>query len=104
MEPLPGLGCRVVRLRFSNGRPSSVGKFANLVDTLYTSNKFVSPDCDFMDLSRFTTEELEHLLKTLPAEIQKRESEDDDAERRKRSVFAGFQELAKKQGIDLSKL
>ncbi len=57
-----------------------------------------------MDLSRFTLEELETLLQTLPEEIRRRESEDDEAELRKRRVFLGFQELAAKQGIDLSKL
>ena len=57
-----------------------------------------------MDLSRFSLEELENLLKTLPEEIRRRECEDDEAELRKRRVFMGFQELAAKQGIDLSKL
>ncbi len=57
-----------------------------------------------MDLSRFSLEELENLLKILPEEIRRRESEDDEAELRKRRVFMGFQELAAKQGIDLSKL
>lgn len=57
-----------------------------------------------MELSRFTLEELEALLKSLPEEIRRRESEDDEAELRKRRVFLGFQELAAKQGIDLSKL
>jgi len=57
-----------------------------------------------MDLSRFSLEELENLLKTLPEEIRRRESEDDEAELRKRRVFMGFQELAAKQGIDLNKL
>lgn len=57
-----------------------------------------------MELSKLTLEELEQLLVLLPAEISRRESEDDEAELRKRRVFAGFQELAAKQGIDLSKL
>ena len=57
-----------------------------------------------MDLSRFSLDELENLLKTLPEEIRRRESEDDEAELRKRRVFMGFQELAAKQGIDLTKL
>lgn len=57
-----------------------------------------------MDLSRFSLDELENLLKTLPEEIRRRESEDDEAELRKRRVFMGFQELAAKQGIDLNKL
>ncbi len=57
-----------------------------------------------MDLSRFSLDELENLLKILPEEIRRRESEDDEAELRKRRVFMGFQELAAKQGIDLSKL
>ena len=60
-----------------------------------------------MNLNSFTIEELEQLLKVLPEEIRRRESLDqeaEDAERRKRSVFASFQELAKKQGISLSDL
>lgn len=57
-----------------------------------------------MDLSRFSLDELENLLKILPEEIRRRESEDGEAELRKRRVFMGFQELAAKQGIDLSKL
>ncbi len=57
-----------------------------------------------MDLSQFSLDELENLLKILPEEIRRRESEDDEAELRKRRVFMGFQELAAKQGIDLSKL
>lgn len=57
-----------------------------------------------MNLSSLSIDELEHLLKVLPEEIHRRESEDDDAELRKRRVFLGFQELAAKQGIDLSKL
>jgi hypothetical protein len=60
-----------------------------------------------MDLQVFTTEELERLLKILPEEIRRREMQDDDAaeaERRKRSVFASFQELAKKQGVSLGDL
>lgn len=57
-----------------------------------------------MNLEVFTTEELERLLKILPEEIRRREAQDNDAEeaeRRKRSVFASFQELAKKQGVSL---
>jgi DNA-binding protein H-NS len=60
-----------------------------------------------MDLKSFTTEELERLLEILPEEIRRRESQDseaEEAERRKRSVFASFQELAKKQGISLADL
>ena len=57
-----------------------------------------------MDLTKYSTEELERLLKVLPEEIRRRESEDDEAALRKRKVFLGFQELAAKQGIDLSDL
>lgn len=57
-----------------------------------------------MDLTNFSIEELEQLLKALPEEIRKREAEDNEAELRKRRVFLGFQELAAKQGIDLDKL
>ena len=60
-----------------------------------------------MDLQVFTTEELERLLEILPEEIRRREAQDNDAEeaeRRKRNVFASFQELAKKQGVNLSDL
>jgi hypothetical protein len=57
-----------------------------------------------MDLSRFSLEELEDLLKVLPEEIHRRESVDDEAELRKRRLFLDFQELAAKQGMDLSKL
>lgn len=60
-----------------------------------------------MDLKVFTTEELERLLEILPEEIKRREdqgSDAEEAERRKRSVFASFQELAKKQGISLADL
>lgn len=60
-----------------------------------------------MDLQVFTTQELERLLEVLPEEIRRREAQQedaDDAERRKRSVFASFQELAKKQGVSLSDL
>jgi len=57
-----------------------------------------------MDLSSLTIEQLENLLAILPEEIQRREAEDSESELRKRRVFAGFQELAAKQGIDLSKL
>lgn len=60
-----------------------------------------------MDLQVFTTDELERLLKILPEEIRRREAQDSDAEeaeRRKRSVFASFQELAKKQGVSLTDL
>ena len=51
--------------------------------------------------------ELERLLEILPEEIKRREaqgSDAEDAERRKRSVFASFQELAKKQGVSLADL
>jgi len=60
-----------------------------------------------MNLQVFTTEELERLLEILPEEIRRREAQDSDAEeaeRRKRSVFASFQELAKKQGVSLTDL
>ena len=57
-----------------------------------------------MDLSRFSLEELEDLLKVLPEEIHRRESVDDEAELRKRRLFLDFQELAAKQGVDLSNL
>lgn len=57
-----------------------------------------------MNLSTLSLEQLEHLLSVLPEEIRRREAEDDEAELRKRRVFAGFQELAEKQGIDLSKI
>jgi hypothetical protein len=57
-----------------------------------------------MDLTNFSVEELELLLKILPEEICKREAEDHEAELRKRRVILGFQELAAKQGVDLSKL
>ena len=57
-----------------------------------------------MDLSTLSTEQLQHLLDILPEEIRRREAEDQEAELRKRRVFAGFQELAAKQGIDLSKI
>ena len=56
-----------------------------------------------MDLTNYSTEELERLLKVLPEEIRRRES-DDEAALRKRKVFLGFQELAAKQGLDLSDL
>jgi DNA-binding protein H-NS len=57
-----------------------------------------------MDLTNYSTEELEQLLKILPEEIRRRESEDAEAALRKRKVFFGFQELAAKQGIDLGDL
>jgi hypothetical protein len=60
-----------------------------------------------MDLQVFTTDELERLLIILPEEIRRREALENDAEeaeRRKRSVFASFQELAKKQGVSLTDL
>ena len=60
-----------------------------------------------MDLQKLTNDELEHLLEVLPEEIRRREMQSDDeveAERRKRSVFASFEELAKKQGISLADL
>lgn len=60
-----------------------------------------------MDLKVFTMAELERLLEILPEEIKRREaqgSDAEDAERRKRSVFASFQELAKKQGVSLADL
>lgn len=57
-----------------------------------------------MNLSSYSIEELEALLKILPEEIRRRESDEDEAALRKRRVFLEFQELAAKQGIDLSKL
>ena len=57
-----------------------------------------------MDLTKYSIQELEQLLTLLPEEIRRRESEDDEAALRKRRVFLGFQELAAKQGIDLSEL
>lgn len=57
-----------------------------------------------MDLTNYSIEELVRLLKVLPEEIRRRESEDAEAALRKRKVFLGFQELAAKQGIDLSDL
>ena len=57
-----------------------------------------------MDLTKYSTEELQRLLKVLPEEIRRRESEDDEAALRKRKVFLEFQELAAKQGVDLSDL
>lgn len=44
------------------------------------------------------------LINCSTEEIRRRESEDDEAALRKRKVFLGFQELAAKQGIDLSDL
>lgn len=57
-----------------------------------------------MDLTNFSIEGLEQLLKALQEEIRKREAEDNEAELRKRRVFLEFQELAAKQGINLDKL
>lgn len=57
-----------------------------------------------MDLIKYSIQELEQLLTLLPEEIRRRESEDDEATLRKRRVFLEFQELAAKQGIDLSEL
>lgn len=57
-----------------------------------------------MNLSSYSIEELEALLKILPEEIRRRESDEDEAALRKRRVFLEFQELAAKQGVDLSKL
>jgi len=57
-----------------------------------------------MDLSILSVEQLQDLLSILSEEIRRREAEDDEAALRKRRVFAGFQELAAKQGIDLSKI
>lgn len=60
-----------------------------------------------MDITNLTSDELERLLEILPEEIRRREAQDNDAEeaeRRKRSVFASFQELAKKQGVSLADL
>lgn len=60
--------------------------------------------CLRMDLSKYSIEELEQLLKELPEEISRRESEDGEAVLRKRKLFLEFQELAAKQGIDLGQL
>ena len=57
-----------------------------------------------MNLTNFSIEELEQLLKVLPEEIRKREAEDGEAELRKRRVFLGLQELAAKQDVDLGDL
>ncbi len=57
-----------------------------------------------MDLSSYSIEQLEQLLKDLPEEISRREADDGEAALRKRRVFLGFQELAEKQGVDLDKL
>ncbi len=60
-----------------------------------------------MNLQKLTNDELEHLLEVLPEEIRRREMQNDDeveTERRKRSVFASFEELAKKQGVSLADL
>jgi hypothetical protein len=57
-----------------------------------------------MDLSSYSIEQLEQLLKDLPEEISRRETDDGEAALRKRRVFLGFQELAAKQGVDLDKL
>ena len=73
--------------------------------SLYTSYRLLI-NCH-MNLKSFSDEELEQLLKILPEEIRRREAQGDDAEeaeRRKRSVFASFQELAKKQGVNLADL
>ena len=80
--------------------------FAKIRNAGYTSPEIGSL-IGIMDLQVFTTEELERLLKILPEEIRRREMQDDDAaeaERRKRRVFASFQELAKKQGVSLGDL
>jgi len=57
-----------------------------------------------MDLSNLSLAELEALLITLPDEIRRREAEAADAEQRKRRIFLELQELAAKQGVDLSSL
>ena len=57
-----------------------------------------------MDLSKYSLENLEQLLKALPEEISRREAENGEAALRKRRLFLEFQELAAKQGIDLDKL
>ena len=80
--------------------------FAQFSAARYTSTEH-PPKTVSMNLEVFTTEELERLLKILPEEIRRREAQDNDAEeaeRRKRSVFASFQELAKKQGVSLTDL
>lgn len=62
-----------------------------------------------MDLSKFSLAELEDILERLPAEIARQEKlaqgeDEEEAKRRKFSVWASMEELAMKQGIDLSKL
>lgn len=60
-----------------------------------------------MDLSKYSLDELEDILRRIPAEIARKEgmsNSDEDAKRRKLSVWASLEELAKKQGIDLSKM
>lgn len=54
-------------------------------------------------------DELEDILRRIPAEIARQErlskyNDPDESERRKFSVWASLQELAKKQGLDLSKI
>lgn len=61
-----------------------------------------------MDLRKFSLTELEKLLEQIPIEIARQESlpqeDEDDAKRRKISVWASIQELAQRQGLDLNKL
>lgn len=60
-----------------------------------------------MDLSKYSLDELEDILQRIPTEIARKEGmsdSDQDAKRRKLSVWASLEELAKKQGIDLSKM
>ena len=79
--------------------------FAKNVAALYTSDQIIFSA--FMNLQSLSLEQLEQLMILLPEEIRRREMADDEvteAERRKRSVFASFQELAKKQGVSLADL
>lgn len=62
-----------------------------------------------MDLKKYTTPELEDILRRLPSEITRLEAQSQledahEAQRRKLSVWESLQELAKKQGLNLEKL
>lgn len=62
-----------------------------------------------MDLSKYSLDELEDILRRVPAEIARQErlskyNDPEESERRKFSVWTSLQELAKKQGLDLSKI
>lgn len=96
------MGFRVVR-RVGLAPCFRIRKISSL--SLYLAQLFALKR--IMELQRFTTEELERLLEVLPEEIRRRElqqDEVDEAERRKRSVFASFEELARKQGVKLTDL